>query len=361
MFKDKRVSRRSFLKTAAAFTAASFVPLKLVDVCLGKTEYEKFTFAVISDSHLTHISGTKFVKNFDQGLQQAVAQVGLMWPQPDFVVFGGDLAQLGKKEELDHGLEILSNLGNIPIRFVVGEHDYYLDLGAYWQEKVSKLYYSFDHKGVHFVTLNSIFTHEDWMKKWAIDPMGRMLQMARLDNPQGSPFMVGDKQINWLKEDLAKIDHNTPLVILSHSPLYKAFMPWNFWTDDAEKVQVLLRPFAKVTVLHGHVHQILYNQIGNISFQSFMATAWPWPYPVSYSQKPNKVPKMTVFMNRADPFHERDATGWSQVTMEKGYVSQHFELWKNSARTVAFDIESGHPSDNEYQDPSNRIPPQIHY
>jgi 3',5'-cyclic AMP phosphodiesterase CpdA len=359
MFKDKAISRRSFLKTAAAFAATSALPLKFVDVCWGKEESEKFTFAVISDAHLTQVKGTEFVKNFDQGLQQAVAQVGLMWPQPDFIVFGGDLAQLGKKEEIDHGLEILSKI-EVPIRFVIGEHDYYLDLGQYWQEKVSKLYYSFDHKGVHFVTLNSILTYEDWIKKWK-DPAERMRQMARLDNPQGSPFMVGEEQINWLKNDLSKVNPNTPVVVLSHSPIYKVFKPWNFWTDDAEKVQALLKPFKTMTVLHGHVHQIMYNQIGNITYHAWMSTAWPWPYPVSYAQQPNAIPKMTVFMNRADPFHERDATGWSQVTMENGRASQYFELWKNTARTVRYDEKLRQPYDDKYQDPSKRIPPQTHY
>ncbi|MGD8226536.1 MAG: metallophosphoesterase [Desulfobacteraceae bacterium] len=358
MSKGKSMTRRCFLKTTATLTAASMLPLKLVDVCWGK-EGEKFTFGVISDSHLTHIKGTKFVNNFDKGLQQAVAETGLMWPQPDFIVFGGDLAQLGKKEEIDHGLEMLSKI-EVPIKFVIGEHDFYLDMGKYWEEKVSKLYYSFDHKGVHFVVLNSILTYEDWIKRWQT-PEERMLQMARLDNPQGSPFMVGLDQINWLKTDLSKVNHDTPIIVLSHSPLYKVFKPWNFWTDDAEVVQGLLRPFKKVSVLHGHVHQILYNQIENISFQAWMSTAWPWPYPVSYNQKRNMVPKMTVFMNRADPFHERDATGWSQVTLEAGRVSQHFDLWENTSRTIAYDEKAGHFVDSQYQDPAKRIPPQMHY
>jgi hypothetical protein len=119
--------------------------------------------------------------------------------------------------------------------------------------------------------LNSILTHDDWIKRWP-SPEERMGQMARLDNPQGSPFMVGLEQINWLKKDLSKVNHNTPLIVLSHSPLYKIFKPWNFWTDDAEVVQAILRPFKQVNVFHGHVHQILYNQIGNISFNALMST-----------------------------------------------------------------------------------------
>ena len=356
---NKSMNRRSFLKTAVAFAASPVLPLNFVEVCWGKNKGEKFTFGVISDSHLTHIKGTKFVNNFDKGLEQAVAEVGLSFPEPDFIVFGGDLAQLGKREELDHGLEMLSRI-EVPIRYVIGEHDYYLDMGQYWQEKVSKLFYSFDHKGVHFVTLNSILTYEKWIKRWPT-PKERMLAMARLDNPQGSPFMVGKEQIEWLKKDLSKMSHDTPLIVFSHSPLYKVFKPWNFWTDDAEEIQAVLKPFKQVNVFHGHVHQVLYNQIGNISFQAWMSTAWPWPYPVSYNQKANTVPKQTVFMNRADPFHERDATGWSQITMEAGRGSQHFDLWENTSRTVRFDKKAGQAGDEQYQAPQKRIPPQTHF
>lgn len=355
-----KISRRTFLKAAGAATAAAAAPFSLVEVVFGAAKGEKFTFAYVSDSHLQQIKGTKFVSNFDKGLTRAVAELNFMDPKPDFVVYGGDLAQLGKREEIDHGLEIMSGLSH-PIKWVIGEHDYYLDLGEYWQQKVSPLHYSFDHKGVHFVVLNSILTFEDWMKKWAGDPMGRMRQMARLDNPQGSPFMVGDEQLRWLRRDLGKVKSDTPVVVLSHSPLYKIFKPWNFWTEDAEKVQAALKRFKKVTVLHGHVHQVLYNQIGNITFYAMMSTAWPWPYPVSYTQKTNAVPKLTVFMNRQDPHNERDGTGWGWLDLESGHAGVHHELWENTPRKIVYNAKLGKPVDTVYQDPKKRIPPQTHY
>lgn len=357
----KGMDRRTFLKGAGALAAAAALPVGLVEVAWGKKPGETFTFAYISDAHITQISGQQFVKNFDKGLQKAVLEVNFMDPKPDFVVFGGDLAQLGKKEEIDHGLEILKEL-TVPVKWVIGEHDYYLDLGNYWQEKVSPLHYSFDHKGVHFVVLNSILTDDDWTHKRWPTPEERMHQMARLDNPNGSPFMVKEEQIAWLKQDLAKVKKETKLVVLSHSPLYKVFKPWNFWTDDAEKVQALLKPFSSVQVLHGHVHQVLYNQIGNISFNAFMATAWPWPYPVTYAQLPSKVPDITVFMNRADPFKERDGTGWGKIDLAGDMgVAHHYELWENTPRTVRKEPGKKPPADETYQDPKKRIAPQKHY
>lgn len=214
---------------------------------------------------------------------------------------------------------------------------------------------------MHFVVLNSIRTYDDWThKRWPTAEQ-RMLEMAGLDNPNGSPFMVGEEQRKWLKEDLSKVAKTTPVVVFSHSPLQKIYKGWNFWTEDAEQIQALLKPFKKVSVIYGHVHQIQYNQIGNISFNSVMATAWPWPYPQSYAQAEQYLPKLTVPMNRADPFFERDATGWQFINVANGNVDVNFTLYNNADRTVRFDTAKKQPQDQKYQDEKARINPQRHY
>jgi 3',5'-cyclic AMP phosphodiesterase CpdA len=319
-----------------------------------------FTFTYISDAHIQHISGNEFVRNWDRGLIRAVAETNLLEPEPDFVLFGGDLAQLGTKPELDHGAEIMSKL-KYKTYYVMGEHDYYLDLGEYWSKLFGPQYYSFDHKGVHFVILNSILTFDEWTHERWPTAQQRMLEMAGLDNPNGSPFMVGEKQRDWLKKDLKKVKKNTPVVVVSHSPIQKIYKGWNFWTEDAEEVQALLSPFDKVTVLYGHVHQIQYNQIGNISFHSVMATAWPWPYPRSYAQAESFMPKLTVPMNRADPFFERDATGWQNLDFKSGNATVRYNLYNNTNRTVAFNPKTGQPEDTRYQDEADRIAPQVRF
>jgi len=358
-----RMTRRSFLETGlkagGAAIAAGTLPLSLVELAFADPA-QSFTFAYISDAHIQQIKGTEFVRNWDRGLIRAVAECNLMDPKPDFVMFGGDLAQLGKPEELDHGAEILSAL-RIKPRMVMGEHDYYLDLGKYWSKLFGPHSYSFDHKGVHFVTLNSILTTDEWTHHRWPTPERRMAEMADLDNPNGSPFMVGAEQREWLKQDLANISRDTPLVVFSHSPLQKIYKGWNFWTDDAEEVQALLAPFRQVNVIYGHVHQIQYNQIGTISFNAVMATAWPWPYPQSYAQAESYLPKLTVPMNRADSFFERDATGWQFIDIHSGRVAAHYLLPENGTRNVAFSENLGHPTDLAYQADSSRIPPQTHY
>ncbi len=354
-----RSSRRSFIKIGAAAIAAGTIPVNLVELAFGQAG-QNFTFAHISDSHIQHIKGTEFVRNWDRGLIRAVAEVNMLTPAPDFVIFGGDLAQLGTREELDHGVEMLSRL-KYKTYCVMGEHDYYLDLGEYWSKLFGPQYHSFDHKGVHFIVLNSILTTDEWTyERWPTAEQ-RMLEMAGLDNPNGSPFMVGAKQREWLQQDLDKVDKATPVVVFSHSPIQKIYKGWNFWTDDAEEIQAMLKPFQKVTVIYGHVHQIQYNQIGNISYHAVMATAWPWPYPESYAQAKHSFPKLTVPMNRADPFFERDATGWQFINMETGRVAMDYNLYNNKNRVVSFNPATGRPEDREFQNPDNRIPPQTHY
>jgi hypothetical protein len=255
---------------------------------------------------------------------------------------------------------MLAKLGP-KLHCVLGEHDYYLDLGEYWSKLFGPQYYSFDHKGVHFVVLNSILTYDDWtFDRWRTAEQ-RMLEMAGLDNPNGSPFMVGEGQRAWLAKDLATVATTTPVVVFSHSPLQKIYKGWNFWTEDADEVQKLLAPFERVSVLYGHVHQIQYNQIGNVSFNSVMATAWPWPYPQSYAQAESQLPKLTVQMNRADPFFERDATGWQLIDIGSGRVSATYHLYNNKSRVVAFNAEKGRPEDSADQSTDARIPPQTHY
>lgn len=352
-------SRRNFIKTAGTLAIGSTLPISLVELAFAESS-QNFTFAYISDAHIQHIKDNRFVRNWDRGLIRAVAETNLLVPKPDFVMFGGDLAQLGSKAELDHGAQILSALhGNV--HYVMGEHDYYLDLGEYWEKLFGPQYYSFDHKGVHFVVLNSIKTYDDWtFKRWPTAEQ-RMQEMAILDNPNGSPFMVGEEQRSWLKNDLDKVDKDTPVVVFSHSPLQKIYKGWNFWTEDADQVQTLLEPFKKVSVIYGHVHQIQYNQIGNISFNSVMATAWPWPYPQSYAQAEQYLPKLTVPMNRADPFFDRDATGWQFINMANGHVDLNFTLYNNTSRVVRYNGTQKRPEDAVYQDEKARIVPQTHY
>lgn len=330
----RNLDRRGFLKVSLgalgaamasgmSITPHSFTPVNVANAKPGKAG--NFRFAYISDSHLYE---KDINDRFVRALLRAVDDVNALDPQPDFVFYGGDLAQLGQKEELDLGAQILKQV-KAPLKMMVGEHDWYLDMGARWRELFGEPTYSWDHKGVHFVVLNSVIEEDFWTAR-KLKPMERMLTVAGLDNGAQRPFTVGDEQRAWLEKDLKKLSKNQPLVVFSHSPLYKLYKGWNFWTDDADQVQAILKRFNNVTVIHGHTHQVLTNRIGNIHFHGMLSTAWPWPY------APEGLPALTIQMNRPDPFNQNDGCGNGEILVHPdGLVDKLYKLWNRNPMTVS--------------------------
>jgi 3',5'-cyclic-AMP phosphodiesterase len=324
------VSRRDFFRIASlsagiAATKGLVTPhgFELIEV-VQAAETPPFRIAYISDTHM-YVRGVN--DRFVRSTLKAVDDVNALDPQPDFVLFGGDLAQLGHRTELDLGAEILKTL-KAPVKMMVGEHDWFLDLGDHWQSLFGSTQYSFDHKDIHFIVLMSVNERDFWTDR-GISPEERMQIVAGLDNPLQSRFEVGDAGREWLKNDLARFDNHQPVVIFSHSPLYKYYRNWNFWTEDADQVQAILARFDNVTVIHGHTHQLLMNRIGNINFYGMLSTAWPWPY------APEGLPVLTVQMNRADPFNAFDACGDGQFELlTNGTVNILHNLWNRNPVTV---------------------------
>ena len=338
----QNMDRRTFFKVSAAAMAAVLTndliaphSFQLVNVAYGapdknaatagKKGKPPFSFAYISD---THLYDKKINERFIRAALRAVDDVNALNPQPDFVLFGGDLAQLGKPEELAIGAQILKEV-KAPVKMMVGEHDWFLDMGEKWMELFGPPNYSFDWKGVHFVVLMSVQEKDFWTAR-GMTPMERMSTVAGLDNPIQSSFEVGAAGREWLKKDLEKVPRDTPLIVFSHSPLYKYYKNWNFWTDDADEVQAILKPYDTVTVIHGHTHQLLSNRIGNISFHGMLSTAWPWPY------APEGLPPLTVQMNRADPFAQHDGCGDGRMNVQaEGVVDKIYNLWERNPVTVS--------------------------
>ena len=324
-----KLDRRAFMKVSAAaagvvaanglITPHSFTPVRVAHAEAGG-----FRFAYISDSHLYE---RDLNDRFTNALMRAVDDVNALDPQPDFVFYGGDIAQLGQPKELELGAQILKNL-KAPLKLMVGEHDWYLDMGEKWRELFGEPTYSFDHKGVHCIVLNSVVEKDFWTER-KLSPMERMRTVAGLDNSVQSSFTVGIEQREWLKNDLAKVSPSTPTLVFSHSPLYKLYKPWNFWTDDADEVQALLKRQRNITVLHGHTHQLLTNRIGNISFHGFLSTAWPWPY------APQGLPELTIQMARPDPFDPNDGCGTGEIAVHPdGLIDAIYNLWNRNPVSI---------------------------
>jgi 3',5'-cyclic-AMP phosphodiesterase len=333
-----KLGRRDFLKVSAAALAAAaasgvrFHPTSFQPVLVAHAASEPFTFAYISDSHLYR---KDLNDRFVRGILRAIDDVNHLDPKPDFVLYGGDLAQLGQTEELTLGAQLLKNV-QAPVRMMVGEHDWFLDMGDKWRELFGKETYSFDHKGVHFVVLMSVNEQDFWTPR-NMTPEQRMGTVAGLDNGIQSRFEVGEAQREWLKNDLANVAASQPVIVFSHSPLYKYYRNWNFWTEDADEVQAILQKFDHVTVIHGHTHQMLSNRIGNIHFHGMLSTAWPWPY------APEGLPKLTVQMSRPDPFDRDDGCGdGSMEAKADGLVDKVYNLWNRNP----IEVTSGYLASN---------------
>ena len=303
----------SFKSGAATMVAGMFSPIAGSMIGLGGVaeaadrQISPFTFAVLTDAHLFDIPDHKF----DAQLAHGVNQVNAMNPAPDFVLYAGDLGQTGKEAELVKGKRILDQL-KMPYRIIPGEHDYYLDMGKTWRGMFGAEHWSFNHKGVHFIGMNSILVKDFWTMK-QLSPKERMDYMEMLECSQCGLWGVQEEQLSWLEKDVKDLSPHTPVIIMTHSPLWDYYPRWNFQTFDAPQIRNILRKFDKVMAIHGHVHQVVYNQIGNVVSAGLISTSWPWPYP------PVQLPYPTIKMNRANPADFEDGMGSHAVGLTSGF------------------------------------------
>jgi Icc protein len=236
-----------------------------------KAKTKPFTFVQISDTHLGFDKPAN--PNARGTALQNLAKIKAMPQKPDFIIHTGDITHLSKDEQFDDAKSIMSDLGS-PIFYVPGEHDM-LDEGGgkaflahYGKGTLGRGWYSFDHDGVHFVALNNVSN---------LKPGG----MAH----------IGDDQLAWLKKDLAGLSSSTPIVVFGHIPLWTVYADWGWGTDDSAQALAMLARFGSVTVLNGHIHQIIQKVEGNVSFHSARSTAYPQPAPgAAPSPGPLKVP-----------------------------------------------------------------------
>ncbi|MEO6976566.1 MAG: metallophosphoesterase [Gallionella sp.] len=324
-----KMSRRDFFtisgKAGLATLMASAVGVNMGMVQVAEAagmsggKVTPFRFAIITDSHLYDIADHKF----DSQLSDAVDKVMAMKPLPDFVVYTGDIAQNGTATQLQKGGKILSRL-TMPLHVIPGEHDWYLDMGAAWRGHFGSPTWSFDHKGVHFIGMNSILLHDFWTAK-NMSPEQRMDIVTMLESPICGPWGVREEQLDWLKKDVNKLRPDQAVVVFTHSPLWDYYPRWNFQTEDAPEIRDIMRKFDHWMSYHGHVHQTVYNKIGNMSSVGTISTSWPWPYP------PVALPYPDSQMLRADPGNFEDGMGAQHIDLEKNFKGvMHYDPFADS-------------------------------
>jgi Icc protein len=263
------LDRRNFLKcmawvgTGALWTMSSGI---LRGSPLGQSPHAAATslgdnslrFVQISDSHI----GFDKPANTDvtATLRAAIAKITSAREAPAFVLHTGDLTHLSKPAEFDTLQEVLSEL-RIPVFFVPGEHDVLEDDGKSYLARFGKGtqgagWHSFDRGGVHFIGLVNV-----------------------VDLRAGGLGTLGDEQLQWLEQDVKRLTSSTPIVVFAHIPLWSVYPEWGWGTDDSERALGFLKRFGSVSVLNGHIHQVMQKVEGHVTFHTAMSTAFPQPAP----------------------------------------------------------------------------------
>ena len=262
------MSRRNALKCMAyggagtlfVLSGGIFTPVDLAWAADDKQRVAKLgkpLFAQISD---THIGFAKDANPDVTGtLNQAIALLNAMPEQPALTIHTGDITHLSKPAEFDLAQQLLGQLRTTELHTVPGEHDtadatvteYFNRFG---KASGNKGYYSFDHAGVHFIALINV-----------------------LEFKAGGLGTLGPDQLAWVAADLKGRSSSTPIVVFAHMPLWTIYEPWGWGTSDADQLMSQLRRFGSVTVLNGHIHQIVQKVEGNITFHTARSTAYPQP------------------------------------------------------------------------------------
>jgi 3',5'-cyclic AMP phosphodiesterase CpdA len=222
-------------------------------------EASGFTFLQISDSHI----GFNKPANPDAlgTLREAIAKVKAVKSKPAFMIHTGDITHLSKPDEFDSAAKLIGE-ANLDVHYVPGEHDFIDEgLGKLYLERYGKgtkgqSWYSFDDHGVHFIGLNNV-----------------------VDLKAGGLGRLGPDQLAWLADDIKGKSSSTPIVVFAHIPLWTVYADWGWGTDDGLQALDMLKRFGSVTVLNGHIHQIVQKVEGNMTFHTARSTAFPQPAP----------------------------------------------------------------------------------
>ncbi|WP_036264104.1 metallophosphoesterase family protein [Methylocapsa aurea] len=263
------MSRRGVLECMAwagagvVWTVSGGVPKssQILGVGEAKAAEGGFSFLQISDTHIGFAKPAN--PNAAATAQEAVAKINALSAKPEFLIHTGDITHLAKPGEFDDADQIIGKAGLVT-HYVPGEHDVVDENSgkAYFERYAKKSggkgwgWYSFDHSGVHFVALVNVVE----LKK----------------NGAGS---LGADQLAWLTEDLKGKSHSTPIVVFTHIPLWAIYPEWGWSTEDSAQALKLLKPFGSVTVLNGHIHQIVQKVEGRVTFHTARSTAFPQPEP----------------------------------------------------------------------------------
>ena len=248
--------------TGVLWTVAGGVPTSLGllgDAQAAEAAAKGFSFVQISDSHVGFNKAAN--PHALDTLKEAIGQVKAVSARPAFMLHTGDITHLSKPEEFDDAAQIIGGAG-LDVHYVPGEHDI-VDEGTgkaylerYGRNTKGTGWYSFDQNGVHFIGL---------------------VNVANLK--AGGLGSLGQEQLAWLEDDLRALKSSTPIVVFAHIPLWTVYPEWGWGTEDSAVALGYLKRFGSVTVLNGHIHQLMQKVEGNVTFHTARSTAFPQPAP----------------------------------------------------------------------------------
>jgi 3',5'-cyclic AMP phosphodiesterase CpdA len=293
--KNDGVSRRKVLEcmtwagTGVLWTISGGVPhsLGLVDEAMA-ADAKGLTFLQISDSHMGFDKPAN--PNAKGTLEEAIGRIKAIPKKPSFMIHTGDITHLSKVSEFDDAEKIISE-AKLDVHYVPGEHDIIDPDISLYKERYGRGnkgsgYYSFDANGVHFMGL---------------------VNVANLKG--GGMGSLGDEQLKWIADDLKGRSASTPIVVFAHIPLWAIYPAWGWGTEDSEQALGFMKRFGSVTVLNGHIHQVMQKVEGNVTFHTARSTAFPQPAPgTAPSAGPMKVPEDKL----------RNMLGTASVTFKQG-------------------------------------------
>jgi hypothetical protein len=275
---DDGIDRRNFLScmawvgTGLLWTIVGGVPMsKLLSATASAAERQAspasdasgLSFIQISDTHIGFKAGNQDVT---ATLRLALNKINKAPGTLDLLLHTGDISHSSKPAEFDTAQQLIKGAKVGQAFYVPGEHDTAIDGGARYKERFGKGtsgigWYSFTHKGVHFIGLNNTVDQDD--------AMGRL----------------GPEQVKWLKADLAAQSASTPIVVFAHYPLWMMYRDWGWGTHDGAEALSYMKRFGSVTLLNGHSHQATQKVEGNVSFHTAASTAYPKPAPGTASSE----------------------------------------------------------------------------
>ena len=228
---------------------------------LGKENGERpapFRVFQLSDTHVGWDGALGTI-----AFERAVDVVNSLAQAPDLVLFTGDLTHDTEKpgehaERMKRFREIAGRLKVPKVYQVPGEHDAGLDGGELYRSVFGATFYSFDHKGFHFIAL---------------------------DNVSRAKPEVGLEQRAWLAKDLARFPRTAPIVVFTHRPLFDLRPDWEWFTSDGDEVMSLLAPYENVTVLYGHIHREHEQAIGSARLFAARSLCFAFPDPQLVADK----------------------------------------------------------------------------